>query len=76
MKTANIALENEVSEYTTEPMARASQTMAAVMQTLRSWRKRASTRRALRELSLSMLADTGIEPYEAMREAAKPFWRD
>lgn len=76
MKTATIALENEVSEYTTEPMAPVTQTMAAARQTFRIWRDRASTRRALRELSLSMLADTGIEPYEAMREAAKPFWRD
>jgi len=76
MKTATIALENEVSKYSTEPMARASQTMAAVMQTLRSWRKRASTRRALRHLSYRMLEDIGVEPSEAMHEANKPFWRD
>jgi uncharacterized protein YjiS (DUF1127 family) len=76
MKTATVALENEVSNYSAEPMARASQTMAAAMQTLRSWTKRASTRRTLRQLSYRMLEDIGVEPSEAMHEANKPFWRD
>ena len=76
MKTATVAIENEVSRYTTEPMARASQTMAAVMQTLRTWTKRASTRRELSQLSYQMLEDIGVEPSEAMHEANKPFWRD
>jgi uncharacterized protein YjiS (DUF1127 family) len=76
MKTATVALENEVSNYSTEPMARASQTMTAVMQTLRTWRERASSRRALSELSYQMLKDIGVEPSEAMHEANKPFWRD
>ena len=76
MKTANIALENEVSEYTTEPMALVTQSMAAARQTIRTWRDRATTRRALRELTPEMLGDIGVEPYAAMREAARPFWRD
>ena len=76
MKTANIALENEVSEYTTEPMVLVTQSMAAARQTFRTWRDRATTRRALRELTLEMLGDIGVEPHEAMREAARPFWRD
>ena len=76
MKTANIALENEVSEYTTEPMALVTQSMAAARQTFRTWRDRATTRRALRELTPEMLGDIGVEPYDAMREAARPFWRD
>jgi len=76
MKTANIALENEVSRYTTEPMSLVTQTMAAARQTIRTWRDRASTRRALRELSLEGLEDIGVEPYEAMHEVNKSFWRE
>ena len=75
MKTATVALETEVSNYSAEPMARATQTLAAVMQTFRTWRDRASSRRALSQLSCQMLEDIGIEPSEAMREASKPFWR-
>jgi len=76
MKTATVALENEVSNYSAEPMARASQTIAAARQTFRTWRERASSRRALSQLSYQMLEDIGVEPSEAMREASKPFWRD
>ena len=76
MKAANLTIENEDCGYSAEPMACASQTMAAVMQTLRTWRKRASGRRALSQLSQQqMLSDINVEPREAMREASKPFWR-
>ena len=75
MKTANIALENEVSGNSTEPMAQVIQKMTMAEQTISSWRDRARTRRALNQLSLEMLEDIGVEPYEAMREASKPFWR-
>ena len=75
MKTANVTFENEVSSYTTEPMARAKQTMAAVKHTFRTWKDRARTRRALSQLTPRMLEDVGINPYEAMEEASKPFWR-
>lgn len=76
MKAANLTIENEDCGYSAEPMACASQTMAAVMQTLRTWRKRASGRRALSQLSQQMLSDIDVEPREAMREASKPFWRE
>jgi uncharacterized protein YjiS (DUF1127 family) len=76
MKTANMTLENEVSEYSSEPMAYVKQKLTQARQTLHTWRQRARSRRALSELSLMMLEDAGIEPYEAVREAAKPFWRD
>ena len=75
MKTAYIALENEVSNYSAEPMARVEQKLAAARQTIRAWRDRASGRRALRGLSFEMLEDIGVEPHEAMREANKLFWR-
>ena len=76
MKAANITLENKVSAYSTEPMAYVKQKLTTARQTLHTWRHRARTRRALSELSPSMLEDAGIKPYEAMREAARPFWRD
>jgi uncharacterized protein YjiS (DUF1127 family) len=75
MKTAIIALENEVSNYSAEPMAQVMHKLAAARQTIRTWRDRASTRRSLRELSLEMLEDIGVEQGEAMFEARKPFWR-
>lgn len=76
MKTANMTLENEVSEYSAEPMAYVKQKLTQARQTLHTWRQRARTRRALSELSLRMLEDAGIEPYEAAHESAKPFWRN
>ena len=75
MKTANIALENEVSGNSTEPMAQVIQKMTMAEQTISSWRDRARTRRALNQLSLEMLEDIGVEPGEAIFEARKPFWR-
>jgi len=76
MKAANLTIENEDCGYSAEPIACASQTMAAAMQTLRSWRERASGRRALSQMSQQMLSDIGVESREAMREASKPFWRE
>jgi len=75
MKTANIALENEVSGVSAEPMAQVKQKMAAAGQTIRSWIERARTRRALGQLSFEMLEDIGVEPGEAKFEARKLFWR-
>ena len=75
MKTTTITLENEVSHYTTEPMAHATQMKATARQTFRTWKHRSSTRRALSQLTPRMLEDAGIEPGDAMREASKPFWR-
>ena len=75
MKTANIALENDISKYSIEPMAQVEQKLAAARQTIRAWRDRISSRRALRGLSLEMLEDIGVEPCAAIREANKLFWR-
>ena len=75
MKTANIALENEISKYSIEPMAQVEQKLVAARHTIRIWRDRASGRRALRGLSLEMLQDIGVEKYDAINEANKPFWR-
>ena len=42
--------------------------------TLRTWRRRARTRRQLLTLDARMLADIGVSRVDASREAAKPFW--
>jgi uncharacterized protein YjiS (DUF1127 family) len=39
------------------------------------WRRRARTRRQLDALSDHELRDLGLDHGDAMREAAKPFWR-
>jgi uncharacterized protein YjiS (DUF1127 family) len=43
---------------------------------LQIWRQRASTRRALSQLSTAALQDIGIDQDSAAAEAAKPFWRN
>jgi uncharacterized protein YjiS (DUF1127 family) len=43
---------------------------------LQIWRQRASTRRALSQLSTAALQDIGIDRDSAAAEAAKPFWRN
>ena len=46
--------------------------------TLQIWLDRSAQRRALRELAecnAHLLADIGLSRDEALREAAKPFWR-
>ena len=75
MKTATVTLENEFSKYNADPWKPLKRHMAAARQTWRTWRERSRTRRSLRNLSLRMLDDVGIEPGDAMAEANKPFWR-
>ena len=43
--------------------------------TLVVWQRRVDDRRALARLDARLLADIGIDPVEARREARKPFWR-
>ncbi len=43
--------------------------------TLRLWRRRADSRRALAGLTDHQLRDIGICRYDARLEGAKPFWR-
>ena len=42
---------------------------------LRAWHERDRSRRALELLDDYMLKDIGLSPADAIREAAKPFWR-
>lgn len=75
MKTATTTFENEVSTYAADPWNPFKQYMAVTRKILRTWLDRARTRRSLRNLSLRMLDDVGLEPGDAMAEANKPFWR-
>ena len=43
--------------------------------TLRTWHRRARTRRHLLDLDDHLLADVGLDRADAAREVAKPFWR-
>jgi uncharacterized protein YjiS (DUF1127 family) len=54
-----------------------SATLGAALRVLRKWLERSGQRRALRELAQEgrRLEDIGICRKEALREAAKPFWR-
>ncbi|MCG6966669.1 MAG: DUF1127 domain-containing protein [Chromatiaceae bacterium] len=45
------------------------------VQLIRAWQQRATQRRQLACLSEPQLRDIGISRGEALREAAKPFWR-
>jgi uncharacterized protein YjiS (DUF1127 family) len=39
------------------------------------WSARVEGRRALARLSTRMLADIGLEPFQAQAEINKPFWK-
>ncbi len=56
-------------------MDRISRTLAALWETLCTWRARASQRRQLASLEDHQLKDMGISRADAEREAGKPFWR-
>ena len=49
--------------------------LAEAFRTLLLWQNRARQRSHLSELDGHLLADMGLSPDEAAREAAKPFWR-
>ena len=46
-----------------------------VLQRLRLWQRRASTRQQLAALDERQLADVGISQSERQEELSKPFWR-
>lgn len=54
---------------------RAAALARRVGETLRVWRQRIEGRRRLRELDEALLKDMGISRTDALREAAKPFWK-
>ena len=56
------------------PLPTLNRVFLNVTLTLTSWQARRRTRKDLRSLSGHMLADIGIDPQVAAREADKPFW--
>jgi uncharacterized protein YjiS (DUF1127 family) len=57
-------------------MYRPIQILRKVAQTLAFWSARSRQRQALARLDEDRLRDIGVNRYDAMREAEKPFWRD
>ena len=53
-------------------LSKAFRTLAGTFET---WQERADQRRHLLELDERLLRDIGLSRYDALREAAKPFWR-
>ena len=49
-------------------------TFGAAVQTVRVWRERSRSRRALAELDPHLLKDIGLSSYDARVESIKPFW--
>ena len=64
-----------VTRYGAKPGTRF--TFAKTLSTLGVWFARSVQRRALRELAedVQLLNDIGLDRQQALREAAKPFWR-
>src|SRR5215467_9360390 len=64
-----------VRRYGARPATRS--TLSKILSTLGIWFARSVQRRALRDLArdVRLLNDIGLDQQEALREAAKPFWR-
>ena len=64
-----------VTRYGTRPATRLA--FSKPLSTLGIWFARSVQRRALQELAqdVKLLNDIGLDRQEALREAAKPFWR-
>lgn len=52
-----------------------SKAFRTLLRTLECWQVRVDQRRHLLELDERLLRDIGLSRYDALREAAKPFWR-
>jgi len=52
-----------------------SRAFRALLGTFETWQERTDQRRHLLELDERLLRDIGLSRYDALREAAKPFWR-
>ena len=76
MKTIDFAINPDLPVACIGPQVEPSESLASILPTLRIWRQRASTRRALSQLTTAALQDIGIDQDRADAEAAKPFWRN
>jgi uncharacterized protein YjiS (DUF1127 family) len=55
--------------------AHESRRLAALLDLIRTWRRRAYERQMLAGMNDQLLRDIGITRCDAMNEASKPFWR-
>ena len=65
----------EVFALSTHPLPPLSRLLLSLTLVAVTWEMRRRTRRDLRRLTDHMLRDIGLEPFVALQEAAKPFWR-
>jgi uncharacterized protein YjiS (DUF1127 family) len=70
-----IASPRLVSPTFTRSASAARQPARGLLATLERWAERHRQRRALLELSNSMLKDIGLSYADAWQEGRKPFWR-
>ena len=70
-----IASPRLVSPTHTRSTSSAGQPARGLLATLERWAERHRQRRALLELSDSLLKDIGISYADAWQEGRKPFWR-
>lgn len=61
---------------TQAPLPRLADWAVALAVTVTKWSTRYRTRKALKKLPDHLFDDVGLDPYEAWREAALPFWKD
>jgi uncharacterized protein YjiS (DUF1127 family) len=73
--STHLAKASGVRRYGARPAKRL--TFSHTLSTLGIWFARSIQRRALQELAqdVRLLNDIGLDRHEALREAAKPFWR-
>jgi uncharacterized protein YjiS (DUF1127 family) len=55
--------------------ARDGRGFKALLELVKTWRRRAYERQALAGMSDHLLRDIGVTRCDAMNEASKPFWR-
>jgi len=64
-----------ISESVYSIVTKVEGAMSATKATLVEWNARSQGRKALGRLSIRMLEDIGLEPYQAKAEINKPFWK-
>ena len=65
----------EVFALSSHPLPPLSRSLLRLTLIAVTWEMRRRTRRDLARLPAHMLRDIGLDPFVAVQEAAKPFWR-
>ena len=75
MGFANVLQGHNVSEKVYALIQSVENGYEKVSNLIATWTARSRTRSYLANMDYRMLRDIGMEPYDAMREANKPFWK-